>query len=131
MNVLLSIKPRYVEEILQGNKRFEFRKSYFKQDVEKVFIYSSHPSKEIVGFFTVGKVHIDTPERVWGKCGKHGSISRAEFFSYFSGKEMAVGIEIDDLEIFEDSIKPHDIFPEFVPPQSYYYLNHQLEQLLY
>ena len=35
MNVLLSIKPRFVEKILEGEKRFEFRKGIFKQDVAK------------------------------------------------------------------------------------------------
>ena len=31
MNVLLSIKPKYVDEILAGKKIFEFRKSIFKK----------------------------------------------------------------------------------------------------
>ena len=31
MNVLLSIKPKYVKEIEEGAKLYEFRKSIFKQ----------------------------------------------------------------------------------------------------
>lgn len=130
MNVLLSIKPRFVEKILDGEKRFEFRKGIFKQDVEKVYIYSSYPTKEIVGYFRIGKVHTGTPENIWRKCGKEGSITRDEFFRYFEGKDNAFGIEIDELVIFEQSVNPRDIFPEFVAPQSYYYLTENIEKSL-
>ncbi|MBI6731014.1 ASCH domain-containing protein, partial [Pseudomonas amygdali] len=42
MKVLLSIKPEYAEKILQGEKRFEFRKSVFKNpDVRTVVIYAT------------------------------------------------------------------------------------------
>jgi len=37
MNVLLSIKPKYVEEIKKGNKKYEFRKSLCsKEKREKI-----------------------------------------------------------------------------------------------
>ena len=130
MNVLLSIKPRFVEKILDGVKRFEFRKGIFKQDVEKVYIYSSYPIKEIVGYFKIGVVHTGSPQNIWRKCGKEGSISKEEFFKYFEGKEIAFGIEIDELIIFEQSVNPRDIFPEFIAPQSYYYLNEKIEKIL-
>jgi len=52
MNVLLSIKPKYANQILNGNKRYEFRKSVFNhRDLEMVYIYSSSPIKRIVGAF--------------------------------------------------------------------------------
>lgn len=34
MNVILSIKPEYVAEIKARRKRFEFRKTIFKQPVD-------------------------------------------------------------------------------------------------
>ena len=41
MNVLLSIKPKYANQILNGNKRYEFRKSVFKnRNLDVVYIYS-------------------------------------------------------------------------------------------
>jgi len=46
MNVLLSIRPKYVEEIIKGNKRYEFRKSIFKKNVEEVWIYATSPTKK-------------------------------------------------------------------------------------
>ena len=60
MNVLLSIKPNYVEEIKKGNKKYEFRKSLFSKKnlnkIEKVFIYSSSPVQKIVARFFISVI---------------------------------------------------------------------------
>jgi predicted transcriptional regulator len=53
MNVLLSIKPKYVKAILNGTKKYELRKSAFrcKEDIERVYIYATSPVKKIVGIY--------------------------------------------------------------------------------
>jgi type I restriction enzyme S subunit len=38
MDVLLSIKPKYVDAILKGEKKYEFRKIIFKIKILKMFI---------------------------------------------------------------------------------------------
>ena len=38
MNLLISIKPEFVNKILANEKLYEFRKSIFKQKVDKIFI---------------------------------------------------------------------------------------------
>lgn len=48
MNLLISIKPEFVNKILAHEKLYEFRKSIFKQNVEKIFIYSSYPVKRLL-----------------------------------------------------------------------------------
>ena len=53
MDVILSIKPRYVKEIEKGNKKYEFRKSIFKKKVKWVYIYSTSPVKKITGRFRI------------------------------------------------------------------------------
>lgn len=52
MKVLLSIKPEFVEKIFSGEKRFEYRKSIFKQqNIDTIVIYSTMPVGMIVGEF--------------------------------------------------------------------------------
>ena len=52
MNVLLSVKPKYAEKIVEGKKKYEFRRAIFqKQNIEKVYIYSSSPVSKIVAAF--------------------------------------------------------------------------------
>jgi type I restriction enzyme, S subunit len=47
MDVLLSIKPRYVEAIIDGRKKYEFRKNKFAmKDINCAYIYSTSPIKK-------------------------------------------------------------------------------------
>ena len=42
MKVLMSIKPLYAEQILQGKKKYEYRRRIFKRsDVSSLVIYES------------------------------------------------------------------------------------------
>jgi len=45
----LSIKPEYVEGILNETKKFEFRKRLADKSVERIIIYSTLPIKQVVG----------------------------------------------------------------------------------
>lgn len=48
MKALLSIKPEFVNEILAGNKKYEYRKN-FKQDIDAIVIYASMPMGKLLG----------------------------------------------------------------------------------
>jgi len=124
MNALLSIKPTYVQAIVKGDKRYEFRKSIFtKKKLEKVYIYSTAPVKKIVGSFRVGRIFEDHPERLWNQLKRFSGLNYIEFFRYFEGKERGFAIEIESVEEFKNPIDPKDFIPNFVPPQSFYYLD--------
>ena len=85
VDLILSIKPEYAEKILNGFKRFEFRKKMPRRQINRVFIYSSYPEKMIVGKFRIRSVIKGTPEEIWQKCGENGGIEEDKFFSYFGG----------------------------------------------
>ena len=125
MNVLLSIKPKYVEEIIKGNKLYEFRKSLFKNrdDLNLVYIYSSSPVKKIIGAFTIGDVVKGCPEDLWVKFKDVSGIEKEEFFKYFADKENGFAIKIEELDVFEKPIDPFTALPDFKAPQSFYYLD--------
>ena len=46
MNVLMSIKPKYVEKIISKEKTYELRRNIFKREVSNVLIYSTSPEKK-------------------------------------------------------------------------------------
>lgn len=124
MNVLLSIKPQYVEKIVSGEKKYEFRRTIFKRnDIEKVYIYSCSPVSKITAAFEIERILIDSPERIWKQCYKHAGILRKDFFLYFKGSELSYAIEIGSVDDFPIPIDPYHIFGDFKPPQSFYYLN--------
>jgi len=124
--VLLSIKPKFVERIIQGEKKFEFRKSVFSSAPDKIYIYSSSPEKAIIGYFKADEIIKDNPGNLWTICNEYAGIEESEFFQYFSGKEIGYAIKIGDLEIFDEPINPYDVIENFTPPQSYYYIDETL-----
>lgn len=124
MNVLLSIKPMYANAILDGEKKYEFRKSIFRdKNVKKVYIYSSSPVKKIVGVFIVGGIIEDHPKRIWEKCWRNSGIAEDDFIAYFSGREKGYAIMIENPEPLDKPIDPRSIYRDFVPPQSFYYFD--------
>jgi len=124
MKALLSIKPQYVEEIKKGNKKYEFRKVGFrkKDDLTKIYIYSTAPIQKIVGYFNFESIIEDHPKALWKNFKDHSGIEENEFFDYFKDKKIGFAIKIINLEIFEEPIDPKVIIPNFVPPQSFYYI---------
>lgn len=124
MRVLMSIKPKYVKSILDGTKKFEFRKKIFKRtDIDEIIIYSSSPEKKIVGSFEIDKVLEDSPEELWAYCTYDAGISKENFFKYFKGKDRGFAIQIKNLNILPKKLDPYETIPDFHPPQSFYYIN--------
>ena len=60
--ILLSINPNHVENIMNGTKRYEYRKVACKRHVDKILIYSTNPIMRVVGEADVEDVLIDNPE---------------------------------------------------------------------
>jgi type I restriction enzyme S subunit len=124
MDVLLSIKPKYVRSIIEGGKRYEFRKTIFKnRGIDRIYIYSSSPVKKIVWTFEVGGILEDHPRELWNNVKEYAGINDRDFFSYFEGKSRAFAIEIQNLQEFDEPINPYETIPGFVPPQSYCYMD--------
>ena len=128
MNVLLSIKPRYIEEIIKGNKRYEFRKSIFCKPVDKIWIYASRPTKKIVGSFEIKRVVKDTPENLWNTLNHHAGIDEEDFFEYFANSRFGFAIEIKNFSPLKIPIDPRVFSTTFTPPQSFYYVLDQFPQ---
>ena len=117
-NVILSIKPEYVAEIKAGRKRFEFRKAIFKEKGEKVYIYSSSPISKVVGEFQPVDILCDNPDRIWEMTRVYSGISEQFYKEYFSGRNVAYAIVIQNLKIYDTP----KVLP-FHAPQSFRYID--------
>ena len=122
MNVLLSIKPKHTNKIVEGNKRYEFRKSVFRQrdTADKVYPYTSSPVKQIASTFTIKTIMKEHPKELCGKHREFSGISEVEFFDYFRDQDNGYATKIRALELF-DPVDPKDNVPDFVPTQSFCY----------
>jgi len=124
MDVIMSIKPQYVDKILNGTKKFEFRKSIPKRidEIDKIFIYSSSPTQKIIGHFTVKEVYKMDPLELWLHTWKQAGIGIKDFQQYFKEKEFGYAIEIDEVIAYQKPLIFKEIDPTGKVPQSFKYI---------
>jgi predicted transcriptional regulator len=92
--VLLSIKPKFADAIIAGDKRVEFRRTRCRADVEAAIIYVTAPTKKILGYFKIVRVEEMSPGLAWRRFCQVGGVSRAEFDQYYEGASRAVVISV-------------------------------------
>ncbi|MDP9750336.1 Predicted transcriptional regulator, contains an HTH and PUA-like domains [Thermoanaerobacter thermohydrosulfuricus] len=120
--VLLSIKPEYVEKIFKGTKRFEFRKVKFKRnDVNKIIIYSTSPVMKVVGEAEITGIIENTPSELWEQTKEYAGVDKKFFDEYFKNKEKAVAYKLGEIKKYKKPLQLKDLGIKN-PPQSFIYV---------
>lgn len=123
MKVLLSIKPEFVDKILDGSKKFEFRKGIFKNEkVKSVVIYSTMPVGKVVGEFDIEAIIEGSPNRVWDITKEYSGITKDFFDAYFKRKDKAFAIKISNVRKYDVPYPLSSLGENITAPQSYRYL---------
>lgn len=118
---MLSIKPRFADAILRGEKKFEFRKVIFSRPVDVVVVYVTVPTKRVVAEFDVQSIVRMSVSKLWHHTRDHAGIDEAYFREYFRGRRYGYAIEVGELRIYDDPVCPIKEFG-IHPPQSFAYL---------
>lgn len=127
--VLLSIKPEYVNKILNGTKKYEYRRLLAKKNVSSLIIYSTWPVMKIVGEVeVVGTIEM-APSSLWEKTKKEAGISRKKYREYFNGRKKAYAYVLGIVTQYESDKKLLDIGVQQAP-QSFLYLTQEQYELL-
>lgn len=119
--ILLSINPEYSSKILQGTKKYEYRRQIAKRAVDEILIYSTAPDMKIIGSVKVRSVIKGTPAELWKKTEKYSGICREKFFSYFEGKETAFAYKLGEVQSYNPPRNLTD-YNIKTAPQSFVYL---------
>ncbi|WP_337043762.1 ASCH domain-containing protein [Emticicia sp. 17c] len=123
MKVLLSIKPEYANRIFDGSKKFEFRKSIFKnKNVDKIVVYASSPMQKVIGEFEIKRILLNDLDSLWEKTEKYAGISKAYFDSYFINKKIGYAIEVKSIIKYDEPLCLKNDLQIKTPPQSFMYL---------
>jgi predicted transcriptional regulator len=129
-NVIISVKPAYADMILNGRKRYEFRKYGFTKQVDRVFIYVTRPVSKIVGYFTFDEILRGTPTEIWEMCSEYAGILENDFHKYFGRAKIAFAIRINSVFKIEEPISPSDVIKGFKSPRSFIYTNSKFPSLI-
>lgn len=121
--VLLSVKPRYSDLIVAGSKRVEFRRVWAAEPVQWIAIYSSSPTKQIVGMIEVKSVVVASPTALWQLNGNlGGGLTRDELRGYFAGRKTGYALLLGKRLVPPRPIAPSKLSSPFRAPQSFRYL---------
>lgn len=133
-SVLLSIKDRYVQLILKGEKTAEVRRLFSpRKRVSRVYVYVPSPRMEVVGYFDIKLVRKMPIDELWAESGKETALSPQEFFLYFSGRKYGIAIHFDKLNLLDKSKSLRQLkkrLSKFHPPQSFIYVSQEMERTL-
>jgi predicted transcriptional regulator len=126
---LISIKPVYANQILDGTKTIELRKSPMGlSQGDVVVVYSSAPEQCLAFWFRIKAVEVLPVEEMWNLRHSQLGIEYRDYRTYFDGASIAVGLHIGEVhEIapipLRDLVK---LVPGFVPPQGIIWLRNDL-----
>jgi len=122
--LILSLQPRYWPMILDGSKRYEYRR-VFRPDAMRAYIYLSTPRKAICGFVDFGTPIIGTPAQIAELAERQCAGSRPGMLDYLQGKVQGYAIPI--LACHDIAPIPLEVLVEefgFTAPQNYLMLEH-------
>lgn len=122
MKVVLSIKPEFAFKIFDGSKKYEFRKSIFKNtNVKSVIVYASSPVQQVIGEFEIEDILNYDLQTLWELTQEHSGISEDFYYKYFADKKQGFAIKIKKTKKYK---KPKCLREDFnlFPPQSFAYL---------
>lgn len=122
--VLMSINPQYVSKIFDGTKTYEFRKTDFKNEVKRVYIYATHPVQKIVGYMMFDGILKENVKTLWKKCKKETGIGKTEFYNYLFDYENGYAHHINYAVEFKEPIDVTTL-NDFITPQSWYYIKNE------
>ena len=125
--ILLSIRPEYVKSILDGTKKYEYRKRLANNDVKYIYIYSTSPVMKVVAKAEITDVLHASPTALWERTKKSAGISRQNYRYYFKGCKTAYAYQLGTIQTFSS---PKDLqdFGIAIAPQSFVYVNDDVIQ---
>lgn len=120
--ILISINPKYVEKILSGTKKYEYRKTLPKKNIDKMIIYSTSPIKKIVAEVEIIEILTDNKEKIWELTKNNSGIDKKFYDEYYKNKEVAVAYKLGKVTKYK---KEKDLAEYNINyyPQSFVYLD--------
>ena len=121
--ILMPIKPEFVEKILLGTKKYEYRKIKAKRNnIEKMLIYSTFPVMRVVAEVDIVEIIEGKPELLWEETKLESGITKEFFNKYYKDREVAIAYKLGNIKIYDEPKTLNYIGINYVP-QSFVYLD--------
>lgn len=123
--LLLSLRPRFANAILDGTKTVELRRRPVNAAPgTRVILYSTAPTMAIVGTARLRTVDIRGPRAAWSRHRRDLALSKDEFDAYLEGSEHAYLLHLTQVCRLDEPLHLHQLRRDggFRPPQSFRYV---------
>ena len=135
--VVLSLKPRFAEAILAGDKTVELRRTVPKIVVPTLaLLYATTPVRALLGTCVITSVRSADLSVLWREYGPRSDLHYHEFQQYFDGVDVGTALALAQPRAFGRRVPLQDLRAKprgFRPPQSFAYVDaktgHQLIRL--
>ena len=118
----MSIKPEYVKAILDGRKKYEFRKRRCRNGVSKIVFYATAPESRVVGEAEIEDIIEGDPSEIWERTKEAAGIAREKYCEYYRGHSNAVAYKLKNVIAYAQSKELSDYGISHVP-QSFVYID--------
>lgn len=100
--ILMPINPCYVEEILTGRKKYEYRKiKAKKKTIDKMIVYSISLVMRVVAEVEIKEIIEESPEKMWDLTKEYSGISKGKYFKYFENRDYAVAYKLGKIKKYD------------------------------
>lgn len=123
--LLLSLRPRFAEAILTGDKATELRRRPINaRPGTPIILYASSPVRAVVGTARLASVDSCDPGTAWHQHQHTLGLTRQEFDTYLDGAPVAYLLQLRHVQVVNeplplDHLRRHG---PFQPPQSFRYI---------
>jgi len=131
--MLISIRPRHVDRILDGSKTIELRRTRpLVVPGQQMLIYATTPTAAIVARCRLRAVETSVPLEVWLRHHARLGVSRAEFDAYYSDAKSAVALHLEHVEPLLQPVTLGALRARrrFQPPQTWHFLAREAAELM-
>ncbi|MCI5552407.1 MAG: ASCH domain-containing protein [Tenericutes bacterium] len=121
--ILMPINPEYVDEILAGRKKYEYRKIKAKRtNIDKMIIYSTSPVMKVVAEVEIKGILQENPEQLWELTKNYSGVTKEFYNQYYKNKNIAIAYELGKIVKYEKPKDLIDIGINYIP-QSFVYMD--------
>lgn len=120
-DIIISIKPRFVERMVSGTKGVEIRRRRMRvAEGDRLWIYSSSPASRVEAVTTVRSITYGGVLELWPRVSALADISVQEYEKYLAGSNSVCAIYLGEVEKLSSPLSLTEIrqgLPGFHPPQ--------------
>lgn len=125
-HVLVSLRPRFADLVLDGSKTTELRRGPSRISPGAIaLVYSSSPVRALLGAVVITEVQTRAPSTIWRRWGATTGLQKRDFDDYTDGCEQVTALRLGSRCKFPEPILLQDLRERsegFVVPQSYRYV---------